>query len=396
MASTELLAWLGEATVAGSLAVLLVLLARIPLRRLFGARLAYALWLLVPLALVACTLPAPRHVAAGTAAVTAVALVGVRATVEQAAAHPFLLWFWIAGALLAVAMFAAAQQRFVRSLGGLYRRPDGLHQATVGHGLPAVVGLLRPRIVVPADFESRYGAAERRLVRLHEQLHIRSGDLAANAAAVALRCLFWFNPLVHLAWRHFRHDQELACDQRVLERHPRKRRQYGAAMLKTQLAAPPLPLACTWGYGHPLKERIAMLKQPLPSSRRRLAGATAACLLATTVAFASWAAQPSSASSHPKADVESRLLNSPRYPAHALENKIEGRVVLIVEVDASGRPRDIQVESAEPAGVFEAAAVEAARKWVFNPATRDGGPVSGRVRVPVDFAMDPPEQQGAD
>ncbi|KGO99569.1 TonB family protein [Novilysobacter defluvii] len=396
MASAELLAWLAQSTFAGSIAVAAVLLARRPMRRLFGARVAYALWILVPLALLAVAMPAPDPTRHGPAVVKAVASLQMHAAGGGAAAGSApLLWAWAAGVLASAALFGIAQRRFVRSLGPLRPRADGLHQAAGAHGLPAVIGLVRPRIVVPPDFASCYDDTERRLVRLHEQLHIRSGDLVANAAAIALRCLFWFNPLVHLAWRHFRHDQELACDQRVLERHPRKRRQYGAAMLKTQLAASPLPLACTWGYGHPLKERIAMLKQPLPSSRRRLAGATAACLLASTVAFASWAAQPSGGTTPVTTDVESRLLNPPSYPAHAVEQKIEGKVVLIVEVDASGKPRDVVVESAEPAGVFEEAAVEAVHKWLFNPATEDGRPVSSRVRVPVTFAMDPPEGQGA-
>src|SRR5690606_17195084 len=254
MASADLLAWLGQSTLAASIAVVAVLLARRLMRRLFGARVAYALWALVPLALLAVAMPAPDPAGHGPAVVAAVAALQVHAAGAGAAAGSApLLWAWAAGVLASAALFGIAQRRFVRSLGPLRPRADGLHQAAGAHGLPAVIGLVRPRIVVPPDFASCYDDTERRLVRLHEQLHIRSGDLVANAAAIALRCLFWFNPLVHLAWRHFRHDQELACDQRVLERHPRKRRQYGAAMLKTQLAASPLPLACTWGYGHPLK-----------------------------------------------------------------------------------------------------------------------------------------------
>ena len=53
MASADLLAWLGQSTLAGSMAVAAVLLVRRPMRRLFGARVAYALWIVVPLALLA-------------------------------------------------------------------------------------------------------------------------------------------------------------------------------------------------------------------------------------------------------------------------------------------------------------------------------------------------------
>ncbi|MCE7033543.1 TonB family protein [Lysobacter sp. GX 14042] len=397
MESAELLAWVVEGALATALATALVLLARRPVRRLFGARTAYGLWALVPAALLATLLPASGSVAEGVVMKAPLGIVQVqaRAVAEGASAGATLLAAWLAGLLATAVIAVLAQRRFLRSLGRLQLRADGLHQADTGAGLPAAVGLLRPRIVVPSDFDLRYDAGERELMRLHEQLHIRSGDLLANAAATAVRCLFWFNPLLHVAWPLFRHDQELACDQRVLARHPASRRCYGEAMLKTQLAAVPLPLACNWGYGHPLMERIAMLKQPLPSSRRRFAGTAAVCVLASAVAFTAWAAQPAAGAAHASVDSDTRMQNPPKYPAEAVEQRIEGRVVLLVDVDARGRTQSVVVESAYPEGVFEAATLEAARNWTFNPAMKDGRPVAGRVRVPVDFAMDPPEDEAA-
>src|SRR5690606_34547293 len=54
-----LLRWLTDGSLAVTGAVLLVLALRRPLRRAFGARLAYLAWSLVPLALVAALLPRP-------------------------------------------------------------------------------------------------------------------------------------------------------------------------------------------------------------------------------------------------------------------------------------------------------------------------------------------------
>ncbi|MGD3580303.1 M56 family metallopeptidase, partial [Xanthomonas citri pv. citri] len=42
----------------------------------------------------------------------------------------------------------------------------------------------------------------------HERLHLRRGDLYANLLAALLLCIGWCNPLMHLAWRAFRLDQE--------------------------------------------------------------------------------------------------------------------------------------------------------------------------------------------
>jgi len=57
--SAELLAVLIRTMLAGSVAIALVLALRIPVRRYFGPRLAYALWLAVPLLPLASLLPAP-------------------------------------------------------------------------------------------------------------------------------------------------------------------------------------------------------------------------------------------------------------------------------------------------------------------------------------------------
>ena len=51
---------LAAATIASSLAIGIVLAVRVPLRRWLGAQAAYLCWLLVPVAVFATRLPAPR------------------------------------------------------------------------------------------------------------------------------------------------------------------------------------------------------------------------------------------------------------------------------------------------------------------------------------------------
>ena len=413
MTSADVLGVLAEATVALSAAIGVVLLLRRPLRRWFGATAGYAAWAMVPVALVAVSLPSRTVPVVAVAASEGLLHVGT-ATLTTASvlgsAGPGLVAAWLCGVIVMAMRLGLQQSGFVRSLGVLRHRADGALQADAVAGLPAVVGLLHPRTVLPADFETRYTGAQQRLLRAHEREHVVRGDLWANAFAGMLRCLSWFNPLVHLAARAFRHDQELACDQRVLAAHPGARRAYGEAMFNTQLAAQPLPLGCHWGFGHPLKERIEMLKQPLPSRRRWITGTTLAGALASFAGVAAWAAQPPVASGSAVAgpaaaayvagaapvdsDLRSRSLQPPKYPAEAAAQKISGRVVLLIDIDAKGKPTAIEVETAEPVGVFEAQAVAAAWDWTFDPEIKDGRPVSSRVRVPVDFKMDPPAGAG--
>jgi TonB family protein len=293
--SADLYAGLANLTVAGSLALLGVLAARGALRRRFGAQLAYAAWLIVPLTVLAVLLPAPLQPlttvlqVAPAAAAPAPGAIALEARIDW---RPWLLLAWGLGAVALAAYFARQQGRYRRSLGRLRVRGPRIVAAEHAHGGPALLGAWRPRLVLPADFGTRYTPSERALILAHERVHLARGDTRINAAVAVLRCLNWFNPLIHLAAARLRFDQELACDAAVIARFPHARRRYADAMLKTQLAgAAALPAGCHWSSTHPLKERIAMLKQPLPTRARRLAGTALVALLGFGGAWAAWAAQ---------------------------------------------------------------------------------------------------------
>ena len=294
MTQAEVLRWLLESTCASSAAIVLVLLLRRPLRAAFGANAAYLLWTLPPLAVLAASLPARvvRVVLRETAGVIGVG--GAGAAEPLAATGSMTAWLlagWLAGAAALVLWQVAAQRRFRRSLGAVRMGEDGHLRAEASAGLPAVVGL-RARIVLPADFEARYRDDERALILAHERIHLARRDVLGNALLAALCSVYWFNPLAWIAADRFRRDQELACDETVVARHPHARRIYGEAMVKTQLSAMPAPLACHWFGGHPLKERIAMLKHPVPGSRRVSIGLAIAAVVVAGAATAIWAMRP--------------------------------------------------------------------------------------------------------
>jgi hypothetical protein len=108
--------------------------------------------------------------------------------------------------------------------------------------------------------------------------------------------LSWFNPLMHWAIGWFRFDQELACDALVLASTGTARRRYAGALLKTQLAADSLtaavPAGCHWQSIHPLTQRIAALKRPLPGTLRRWLGTALVCTLISSGSYAAWAVRP--------------------------------------------------------------------------------------------------------
>lgn len=83
--------------------------------------------------------------------------------------------------------------------------------------MPMTWGLFRPVVVLPKG-ASEWPAARLRTVLLHELVHVRRLDLAAQQIAQASCCLYWFHPLAWMMARQLRTEREQACDDAVLAR----------------------------------------------------------------------------------------------------------------------------------------------------------------------------------
>ena len=81
--------------------------------------------------------------------------------------------------------------------------------------LVAVVGLLTPRLIVPAA-ASEWSTERWQIVLRHELAHLERRDLWWQWAAHVLTVLQPWNPLSWLTARRLRHESELACDDAVL------------------------------------------------------------------------------------------------------------------------------------------------------------------------------------
>jgi periplasmic protein TonB len=79
----------------------------------------------------------------------------------------------------------------------------------------------------------------------------------------------------------------------------------------------------------------------------------------------------------------------PEYPMRARQRGIEGWVALEFTVTPTGAVRDPRVVRSHPGSVFDAAALQAVRKWKYNPKVENGVAVAReRVQVLLDFSMD--------
>jgi TonB family protein len=78
---------------------------------------------------------------------------------------------------------------------------------------------------------------------------------------------------------------------------------------------------------------------------------------------------------------------APEFPDVARQRGIDGWVDLQFLVGTDGAVSDVAVVGAQPAGMFESAALDALRRWRYKPVVRDGHTVSQRARVRVRFAV---------
>lgn len=98
---------------------------------------------------------------------------------------------------------------------------------------PALYGLIRPRLLLPRGFLTRFSAAELRFVFLHELAHLKRRDLWLNWLMAALQVVHWFNPLVWFGFGCWRADREFACDAMALQLAGEDRREeYGRTILR--------------------------------------------------------------------------------------------------------------------------------------------------------------------
>ncbi|HZZ66620.1 MAG TPA: M56 family metallopeptidase [Phenylobacterium sp.] len=322
---SDALAVLLRLNLALAAAVGLTMLLRRPVRRLFGPRIAYGLWALIPAAMAAMLLPArivrilQPAAAEPTLAISWHTETGF--TLQAAQTRPSVLVLlaalWLAGGAVALAHLVWRQAQFGRAV-------------RAGRAGPAVVGLLRPRIVTPDDFTQRYTPREQRVVLAHEETHIARLDPLTNVLVALARCLNWFNPLAHVLAHYLRIDQELACDARVVAAYPAARRSYAEAMLKTQLTARPLPLGCYWPApsAHPLAERIGLLSRRGPGRAARALGGAGVAALVLAAACAAWAARPAEVVAAPQPAVQAKT----EAPATAAEAAPRQPLVGLTEV----------------------------------------------------------------
>lgn len=79
---------------------------------------------------------------------------------------------------------------------------------------------------------------------------------------------------------------------------------------------------------------------------------------------------------------------NPTFPPSAQSRGISGYVILEISISDRGKIDDVVVIDSKPKGIFENAAIEAVRRWSFEPAISEGKTISTKLKQKVNFELD--------
>lgn len=82
---------------------------------------------------------------------------------------------------------------------------------------PMTFGLFKTYVVLPVHLDEWMSIKDIEYIFMHELHHYKYKDIATNYLIIIYQILYWFNPLVWIAFKKMRMDREIACDMAVLK-----------------------------------------------------------------------------------------------------------------------------------------------------------------------------------
>ena len=139
------------------------------------------------------------------------------AAAPLASVNPLYVWTYLAGwvwliGLAAMLLYALVSYlRLRRRVSASIRLWENIYVCDEVPS-PFILGIVHPRIYLPSALDE----TQRGSVLSHERAHLARRDHWWKPLGFALLAVYWFNPLLWLAYTLLCRDIELACDERVL------------------------------------------------------------------------------------------------------------------------------------------------------------------------------------
>ncbi|GAE94695.1 hypothetical protein JCM21714_3876 [Gracilibacillus boraciitolerans JCM 21714] len=189
---------------------------------------------------------------------------------------PFLTIIWVSGMLVMFAFTVHAWLRLrsikksmsiiknqeVHSLFAQCKQRLGISQKIVLVNSPLIkspltFGMFKTYIILPRHADAWLSLDELKYILLHELHHYKYKDISTNYLVVLFQIMYWYNPLIWIAFRNMRLDREIACDSAVLKMlNPNNYSAYGNTIIK-------------FAHKSFLKSQFTMVN-PLVSSKKQL------------------------------------------------------------------------------------------------------------------------------
>jgi bla regulator protein BlaR1 len=133
-----------------------------------------------------------------------------------------------------------------------------------GNKPPFLLGIFKPKLIVPGIVFDKLSLQEKRYVFLHEIAHLKRKDILVNSLMLILKSIHWFNPIIWYSCYKMQEDCEIACDAKVLScLEPVEYKRYGETaidLLKIFSKSSWVPgTAGISGNGKGIKRRIHMI-----------------------------------------------------------------------------------------------------------------------------------------
>lgn len=139
------------------------------------------------------------------------------AAAPEASVNPMQIWIfagrviWVIGLIVMLGYAAVSFLRIRRMLEEAVAFQDNVYLCDAVNS-PFIFGLLHPGIYLPSDIDE----GQLDYVLAHERVHLKRWDHVWKTLGYFLLAVYWFNPLVWVAYILLCRDIELACDERVV------------------------------------------------------------------------------------------------------------------------------------------------------------------------------------
>jgi TonB family protein len=386
----------------GSMVLALAGVAAVLLRR-SSASLRHAVWVAALFVVVLLVLTAALPWTGTAPAMAADSLVirvaaGSRVAPANAPGSAAIYWaVWLGVSAILLARLAVAHvhvYRAARSARRIDTLPNGAAVLEGAAGsMPVCWGFLRRVVFLPPE-SAHWKDVLRASVLKHESAHLDRGDCWWHLFARVVASLLWFHPLVWWAVWRIGEESERASDDAVLREGADAADYAGhlVSVARCLRASPAAALAVV--RPSRLEARVkAVLSGEVRRGSVGRAGALALALAAFVVLLPLGAARNVGEEDEKVYSIREgdgvkppSVIHKvePQMTPEAREAKVEGSVLLSIEVDTQGIARNIKVTKHMEYGLTESAIV-AVNQWRFKPGLKDGKPVRVKATIQINF-----------